>query len=223
MIQIKELNHYFASKDNKLQVLSDVNLTVNEGEFIAIQGRSGSGKSTLLNILGGFLKPSTGTIAVHGSELTGMKENELSLYRRNQVGFVFQQFHLFANMNAVNNVEEPLFYAGVKKKLRQVRAKEILEQVGLGDRINHLTHELSGGQQQRVSIARALVTNPNLILADEPTGNLDTSTEQEILSLLLKVNKELGKTLVVVTHNDHVAQVADRRLQIEDGYLKELA
>ncbi|MDF2922474.1 MAG: macrolide transporter ATP-binding protein [Paenibacillaceae bacterium] len=217
MIQITDLVHIFSDGEKSTEVLRGISFEIREGEVIAIQGRSGSGKSTLLNIMGGFLKPTSGSVKVNLIDIIKLGENQLSLFRQKHVGFVFQQFHLFSNMTALANVEEPLFYAGVRKKARQSRAKEILERVGLGDRMHHLTHQLSGGQQQRVSIARALVTNPSVILADEPTGNLDTTTEQEILELLLKINQEFNKTLVIVTHSDHVACVADRIVRIEDG------
>lgn len=219
MIDVKQVSQVFGKEPNCIQVLKEINMHIAEGEFVVVQGRSGSGKSTLLNILGGFLKPTAGSVQVKDLDITTYNENQLSAYRRNHVGFIFQQFHLFGNMSALKNVEEPLFYAGVRAKERKERAREMLEEVGLGDRIHHMTHQLSGGQQQRVAIARALVTRPSLILADEPTGNLDTSTEQEIIELLNKVNKDFNKTLIVVTHSDLVAKSADRKLAISDGSL----
>lgn len=219
VIDVKQVSQVFGKEPNSIQVLKEINMQIAEGEFVVVQGRSGSGKSTLLNILGGFLKPTAGSVRVNDLDITTYNENQLSAYRRNHVGFIFQQFHLFGNMSALKNVEEPLFYAGVRAKERKERAREMLEEVGLGDRIHHMTHQLSGGQQQRVAIARALVTRPSLILADEPTGNLDTSTEQEIIELLHKVNKDFNKTLIVVTHSDLVAKAADRKLAISDGSL----
>lgn len=221
MIDINHLSHSFGKEENSTQVLKEINIHINQGEFVAVQGRSGSGKSTLLNILGGFMKPTIGSVQVNHTDITKLNENQLSTYRREQVGFIFQQFHLFSNMSAQQNVEEPLFYAGIRSKERQERAVEMLKEVGLGDRIHHMTHQLSGGQQQRVAIARALVSSPNIILADEPTGNLDASTEQEVIELLIRVNKDLNKTVVVVTHSDLVAVSADRKLYISDGCLVE--
>ncbi len=221
IICIDDLSQHFTSGEKVVHVLDGINLNVNEGDFIAIQGRSGSGKSTFLNLLGGFMKPSKGSIQVDSLHLEKLNEDRLCLYRRKHVGFIFQSFHLFQNMSALENVEEPLFYMGVRKKERKARAKEMLEKVGLGDRLNHSTHQLSGGQQQRVSIARALVTNPNIILADEPTGNLDSETEEEVLQLLLHINRDLGKTLVLVTHDDQVAKLANRRLRMAEGLLLE--
>lgn len=220
IIDIKNMSHSFGNEADKVEIFKNIDLSINEGEFVAIQGRSGSGKSTLLNILGGFLKPTEGSIEVNSVDITELTENQLSYYRRNNIGFIFQAYHLFPNMSAINNVEEPLFYAGVKKKERSARSAEMLEKVGLKEREKHLTHQLSGGQQQRVSIARALVTDPKIILADEPTGNLDSATEKEIMDLILKINKEYGKTIIMVTHNDDLALLADRRIEIEDGRLK---
>jgi len=221
IIVISELSHHFGKENSKVEIFKNINLSINKGDFVAIQGRSGSGKSTLLNLLGGFIKPNSGSINVNSQELSKMSENQLSLYRRHNVGFIFQSYHLFPNMSAVNNVEEPLFYAGMKKKLRVKHSQSMLAKVGLADRADHLTHQLSGGQQQRVSIARALVTDPQIILADEPTGNLDTTTENEIMDLILQINKELGKTIIMVTHNDHIAKLANRIIEIKDGNLKE--
>lgn len=219
IISIKRLSHHFGNEQEKTIVLDNVDLEVNEGEFIAIQGRSGSGKSTLLNLLGGFMKPIQGNIEVNGLEITELNENKLSKYRRNNIGFIFQSYQLFHNMSAIDNIEEPLFIAGMKKKERRKKALEIIEKVGLSDRVNHLTHQLSGGQQQRVAIARALVTNPKIILADEPTGNLDANTGDEILNLITHINKDLGKTIVMVTHDDKVAKLADRIVRIDEGTL----
>jgi len=219
IISVSSLFHYFGNDKEKTIVLENVDFEVNEGEFIAIQGRSGSGKSTLLNLLGGFMKPIQGNIRVNNLDITELNENQLSKYRRNNIGFIFQSYHLFPNMSALDNVEEPLFIAGVKKKERSERALKILEKVGLSDRVNHLTHQLSGGQQQRVAIARALVTDPKIILADEPTGNLDANTGDDILDLICHINRDLGKTVVLVTHDNKVAALANKKVEIKEGAL----
>jgi len=219
VITIKDLSFYFNNNQDKIEVLKNINLTINEGDFVAFQGRSGSGKSTLLNLLAGFMRPKAGSIVINSKNLSELSENKLSLFRRDNIGFIFQSYHLFPNMTALDNVQEPLFYAGVKKKERTKRAYEMLEKVGLSDRAKHLTQQLSGGQQQRVSIARALVTNPNIILADEPTGNLDSLTEEGIMDLLVSINKDLGKTIVIVTHDDNVARLANRIIELDDGSL----
>ena len=219
VITIKDLSFYFNNNQDKIEVLKNINLTINEGDFVAFQGRSGSGKSTLLNLLAGFMRPKAGSIVINSMNLSELSENKLSLFRRDNIGFIFQSYHLFPNMTALDNIQEPLFYAGVKKKERTKRAYEMLEKVGLSDRAKHLTQQLSGGQQQRVSIARALVTNPNIILADEPTGNLDSLTEEGIMDLLVSINKDLGKTIVIVTHDDNVARLANRIIELDDGSL----
>lgn len=221
IIQITGLTHFY-NKTKDQPVLKDINWDINRGEFVSIQGRSGSGKSTILHILGGLLTPSEGNITVDGMQINGLREKKLAFFRRKSIGFVFQSYHLFQNMTALKNVEEPLFYSGVKHNKRKQIAQEMLSKVRLEDKINSPVQELSGGQQQRVSIAKALVNDPDIILADEPTGNLDGLTEQEIIELFLYMNQTLKKTLIVVTHNDTVADYAHKKMAIRDGNLEEI-
>lgn len=216
------LSHYY-QKQNKerIQVLDHVQLQIQEGDFISIQGKSGSGKSTLLQILGGLITPSEGKVKSEGRSIQSFKEKELAYYRRKTIGFVFQSYHLFSNMTAIKNIEEPLFYAGVKKNERRKIAEEKLELVGLGGKMQNKVEELSGGQQQRVSIARALINEPDILLADEPTGNLDGETEEQIMKIFDYINQTLNKTIIVVTHSDKVAEHAQRNMIIENGRMKE--
>ncbi|HAT71503.1 MAG TPA: macrolide ABC transporter ATP-binding protein [Elusimicrobia bacterium] len=194
--------------------LSGISLAIEDGDFVAILGRSGSGKSTLLSILGCLDLPTSGEVLVRGQDVSSMSENELALVRNREIGFVFQSFHLLPHYNAVLNVEMPLLYAGRLEP--QKRAAEILERVGLGERLWHFPHQMSGGQRQRVAIARALANNPHLLLADEPTGNLDSRTGQDILTLFHELNAT-GATVVIVTHDHQVAAVARRVISLADG------
>ena len=198
------------------QALSDVSLSIKKGEYVAIMGPSGSGKSTLMHIIGCLDKPTSGTVTIEDQEITHAKESELSRIRNKRIGFVFQQFNLLRRTPTIANVELPLIYARVSKKERTQRAVEILTRVGLGEKLKNLPSQLSGGQQQRVAIARALVTNPSILLADEPTGNLDTKSGKEILTLFDELHKE-GRTLVLVTHDEEVAKNAKRIVKIVDG------
>ena len=199
------------------EVLKDVNLEIEQGEFVSLMGPSGSGKSTLLYLLGGLDKPTSGTIRLKGKELTVMKDKEESEMRRKEIGFVFQFYNLVPNLNLEENIMLPILLDGKKLKQYRDRLDEILELVGLTDRRRHTPRELSGGQQQRVAIARALVNEPDIILADEPTGNLDSKTGTEILELFKRINREKNKTIVQVTHSYEAAQYGSRIINVKDG------
>ena len=199
--------------------LRGIDLAVAPGEFLCITGPSGSGKSTLLHLIGGLDRPTRGRVVVAGMDLTALDENALAAYRRQRVGFVFQHFNLIATMTARQNVEFPMIFARVSPARRRARAAELLAQVGLADRMNHRPSQLSGGEQQRVAIARALANEPEIILADEPTGNLDTATGNEVMELLRRLNQE-GRTLLVVSHDPEVAAFARRVLRLRDGRLE---
>jgi putative ABC transport system ATP-binding protein len=199
-----------------VEALSEASFAVNKGEFVAITGPSGSGKSTLLHLVGLLDRPTNGKIYVDGVEINDLNENQLAKLRNEKIGFVFQQFNLLARTAAIRNVELPLIYRGISGSQRWEMAKKELEAVGLGDRMNNKPSQLSGGQQQRVAIARALVTRPSLLLADEPTGNLDTKSGVEIMKLFEELHKK-GVTVVLVTHNPEIAEQADRQIIIRDG------
>jgi len=216
MIEIQDMEKYYSIGDVKLHILKNINLTIRQGEFVAIMGRSGSGKSTLLHILGCLDIPTSGVYRLNNIEVSSLNDKELSKVRCSQLGFVFQSFNLLPQLNVMENVEVPLLYADVEQKERRKRCHEMLELVGLSDRVEHRPTQLSGGQMQRVAIARALVNNPVLVLADEPTGNLDTATSAEIMALFLDLNRR-GRTIIMVTHDQQVAAYAHRVLHIVDG------
>ncbi len=201
-----------------VRALDGVSFDVDEGEILGLMGPSGSGKSTLLYLLGGLDRPSSGHIWVRDRDITALDENALARYRREQVGFVFQTFNLVATMTALENVEFPMVFAGVPPAERRARARAALEQVGLGDRADHRPTELSGGQQQRVAIARALINQPAIVLADEPTGNLDSRTGAEVMDLLARLNREQGRTIVIVSHDPRVVGYAHRCVHLLDGH-----
>lgn len=205
------------SYGNGVKALQDISFEVGEGEFVALIGRSGSGKSTLLNILGGLDQPTSGAVSINGKEVNYRDRRALISLRRNVVGFVFQQFNLISSLNALENVEYPLLFNYRSRDERKKRARALLEMVGLGDRTEHMPFQLSGGEQQRVAIARALVVNPALVLADEPTGNLDSKTSAEIYRLMRQVNEERGVTFLVVTHERELAAYCDRSIELRDG------
>lgn len=201
----------------EVHALQGVDLRVDEGDFIAIMGPSGSGKSTLLNLLGGLDVPDRGSVAYRGQEFSRQSRNALAEFRGRKVGFVFQVFNLIPTFTALRNVELPLVFQGVPRRERRARALQKLEQVGLADRVRHRPGELSGGEQQRVAIARALVTDPEVLLCDEPTGNLDSASGAQIMRLLAELNQERGITVIVVTHESEVARLARRRIHMRDG------
>jgi putative ABC transport system ATP-binding protein len=204
----------------QVKALQGIDLPISEGEFIAIIGPSGSGKSTLMHILGCLELPTQGEVAIEDVNIAELSQAELAEIRGKKIGFVFQQFNLLPRTTAQKNVELPLVFQGIGRRERHKRAAEVLEKVGLGDRLNHTSSQLSGGEQQRVAIARALVSNPTIIFADEPTGNLDTKSSMEIMAILRKLNDE-GKTLVVVTHDSDIANWADRIVCLQDGRISE--
>lgn len=216
MIKVEHLNKYYINGEMKLHALKDLSFHIKEGEFVAIMGSSGSGKSTMMNILGCLDKNSEGTYILDGIDVSKIKDEELCKIRNVKIGFVFQSFNLLSKLTALENVELPLIYAGVGKKEREEKAKEVLRKVGLEDRMHHKPNELSGGQKQRVAIARALVNEPAIILADEPTGNLDSVSEKEIMEIFTDFNKQ-GKTIIVVTHEPEVARYVKRVLLFKDG------
>lgn len=217
VIQVKNLYKIFRVGSSKVRALNGVDLTIYKGEFCAIVGTSGSGKSTMLNMLAGLEKPTKGEVIIAGQHLEHMSENQLVKFRREKVGFIFQSFNLLGTMNAIENVALPLTFRGVDKKTREAKAVEMLKLVGLPKHMKHRPNEMSGGQQQRVGVARALVLDPEIIFADEPTGNLDSNTSAEVLKLMRKVVQEKNQTLVMVTHDNHLAGFADRIFHIIDG------
>lgn len=216
MIKVEHLNKYYINGEMKLHALKDLSFHIKEGEFVAIMGSSGSGKSTMMNILGCLDKNSEGTYILDGIDVSKIRDEELCKIRNVKIGFVFQSFNLLSKLTALENVELPLIYAGIGKKEREEKAKEVLKKVGLENRIHHKPNELSGGQRQRVAIARALVNNLAIILADEPTGNLDSVSEKEIMEIFTDFNKQ-GKTIIVVTHEPEVAKYVKRVLLFKDG------
>ncbi|WP_049476673.1 ABC transporter ATP-binding protein [Streptococcus constellatus] len=218
LIDLKNVNKSYRNGDQELQVLKDIHLAVEEGEFVAIMGPSGSGKSTLMNIIGMLDRPTSGEYYLEGEEVAKLGEKKLAKVRNQQIGFVFQQFFLLSKLNALQNVELPLIYAGVSQFKRKALAEQYLKKVELEARMHHLPSELSGGQKQRVAIARALVNHPSIILADEPTGALDTKTGEQIMELLTELNRE-GKTIIMVTHEPEIAAFAKRQIVICDGVI----
>jgi len=219
LVELKNIRKSFKLGNQEVEILHGVNLSVKEGEFVAMMGPSGSGKSTTMNILGCLDKPTEGTYLLNGEDISMLESDQLATIRNKMIGFVFQGFNLLQKTSALENVELPLLYAGIERKERHDRAKESLIEMGLSDRIYHEPTQLSGGQQQRVAIARGIVNKAPILLADEPTGNLDSKTSDEIMSLFCRLNTEEGITIILVTHEQDVAKYAKRILHFKDGII----
>jgi putative ABC transport system ATP-binding protein len=219
IIEMRDVRKSYVEGGLELQVLRGIDLAVSQGEIVALLGPSGCGKSTLLNLLGCLDRPSQGSYQLGGRDVSGLSKMEQAWVRLHYIGFVFQSFHLIGHATALENVALPLYYAGVDRKTREARARELLERVGLGDRANHRPNQLSGGQRQRVAIARACVAKPRLMLADEPTGALDSKSGEEVMALLTSLREESKLTIVLVTHDLHVASFAERRFVMRDGLI----
>lgn len=219
LITLTDIGRKYVIGAETIHALKSVTLTINKGEFVALMGPSGSGKSTLMNIIGCLDTPTKGVYILNGNQVSEMSEGELAEVRNKEIGFVFQTFNLLPRSSSLENVALPLVYAGISRKQREARAQRTLESVGLGNRVHHKPNELSGGQRQRVAIARALVNNPSIILADEPTGNLDTKTSVEIMQLLEEIHAK-GNTIILVTHEEDIAQHAHRIVRMRDGLIE---
>ncbi len=217
MITLKNVNKVYSTDMIETQALEDVNLHIDKGEFVSIMGPSGCGKSTLLNIVGLLDDPTSGSVIIDGTNVIGLKDSTLAAFRNSKLGFVFQSFHLIDTLNVLDNVMLPLIYRNMSESQRQTRAARVLERVGLGHRMYHRPSQLSGGQCQRVAIARAIVGDPEILLADEPTGNLDSKMGNEVMNLLHLLNREDGRTIMMVTHNEEQAQGTDRIIRFFDG------
>ena len=213
------VKRFYIGQPNELEILHGIDLDVREGEFVSIVGASGSGKSTLMNMIGVLDRPTEGTYWLDGTDVQDAEDDELSQIRNRKIGFVFQNFNLISRTNALRNVELPMMYAGISQKVRTRRAEELLDLVGMADRMDHQPNELSGGQKQRVAIARAMANDPAIILADEPTGALDSKTGRMVMDLFHKLNREQGKTIVLITHNQELAAETGRVLTMRDGIL----
>ena len=219
LIRMQSLCRFYEMGDQIVKALDNIDLAFNRNEYVAIMGPSGSGKSTLMNIIGCLDTPSSGTYELNGQNVSEMDDDELARIRNKEIGFVFQTFNLLPRLNCLRNVELPLIYAGVDAEERSARALDALERVGLGDRVNHKPSELSGGQIQRVAIARALINEPSLILADEPTGNLDTSTSRDIMTIFSDLS-EAGNTIILITHEEDIALYTRRHIRLRDGKIE---
>lgn len=221
ILQTKDLCKYYGKGENQVKAADHVNLEIGQGEFAAIVGKSGSGKSTLLHMLGGLDTPTSGSVLVRGKEIANMKDDELAVFRRRKIGFVFQAFNLVSSVNVWENIVLPLGLD--EQKINEDYINELIQTLGLEKRIRHLPNALSGGQQQRVAIARALAVKPDIIFADEPTGNLDSHTSEEVITLLKMSAKKYGQTIVMITHDEEIAQAADRIMVMEDGQVVNFA
>ena len=219
LVEIRDMCRIYNPGENEVRALNHVDVSIEEGEFVAIIGQSGSGKSTLMNMLGCLDVPTSGTYKLHGQDVSGLSDNELSDIRNREIGFVFQGFNLIQNLTALENVELPLIYRGISKGKRQQLSKEALAKVGLENRMEHKPAEMSGGQQQRVAIARAIAQAPPIILADEPTGNLDSGSTKEIMQIMKDLHKE-GRTVILITHDNEIAEQAERVIKIKDGRIE---
>lgn len=221
MVEVKNVFHSFKigkkGRENEIPVLKKISLSVKKGEIACVVGRSGSGKSTLLNLISGYISPTKGQIVIEGTDVTSFNEKEWARFRLEHFGFIFQSFQLIPGLTTYENIELPLSLKGVGKAERKTRVEDMLKRVGLENHSGHYPNELSGGQQQRVSIARALILNPSIILADEPTGSLDSETEEEVLSFIKQLNRERGITFIIITHDDEVASIADTKYHLHDG------
>lgn len=218
LVEVKDLYKIYNPGENEVRALDGINLTVEKGEFLAIVGQSGSGKSTFMNMIGLLDIPTSGTYLLDGIDVSSMTDDELSEIRNKQIGFIFQGFNLISNLSAIENVELPLVYRGMKKEERHKLAIDALERVGLSHRLSHLPKQMSGGQQQRVAIARAVAARPPIILADEPTGNLDSHSGVEVMKILHELHRE-GRTIILITHDNEIAKEAQRVIRIQDGQI----
>ena len=219
VVSLQDVVRTYIMGDNEVRALRGVSFDISQGEFVSIMGPSGSGKSTCMNMIGCLDRPTSGIVKINGKETAKMSEKELSVLRNRTIGFVFQQYHLIPSMNVIENVMLPLKYQKVDHSIRQEKAMAALESVGLSERIHHRPHELSGGQKQRVAIARAMVTQPKILLADEPTGALDTETGKQVMEMFRKINKEQNTTIIIVTHDPRIGESTERCIRILDGQI----
>jgi len=222
IIEVKDVVVEYLLGKVIVSALRGINLEIKKGDFIAIMGKSGSGKSTLLQVIGGLQRPTKGKVFINGVDLSKLNENELAIFRRKNIGFVFQAYNLIPTLTAIENIELPMIFFNIQQKVRQEKAKNILYKMGLSDRLHHKPSELSGGEQQKVGIARSLANDPEIILADEPTGNLDSKSGESIMEEFVEVNESFGKTVVVVTHAREVAEYANKIIHIKDGKIESI-
>lgn len=219
IVEVNNLKKHFFIKEMEIEILKGINLKIEEGAIVSLMGESGSGKTTLLNVLAGLMRPTSGMINICNRPINRLSENEICNFRKRKLGFIFQSFNLIPHLSALDNVAYPLIYSKIKKSERLEKAKEILSKVGLSERLYHKPSELSGGQQQRVSIARALINNPKIIFADEPTGNLDSKSAKEIIMLLKEINQNFNTTFIIVTHSNEISSYMDKVINIKDGLI----